>query len=340
MAALKAYISGVAGLALSDAEKALFRVAPPAGLIIFARNCDSRAQISALVADFKSAVGTDDVLILVDQEGGRVQRLRPPLASLLPPAAAFLAEAGGDTQRARGLAYISARLTAAELKSVGIDTDCAPVLDVPVAGAHDIIGNRAYARDPATVIEIAAGFAEGLMAGGVLPVIKHIPGHGRAAADSHLELPVVATPRADLELTDFVPFRALRHLPAAMTAHVLYAAIDAHAPASTSPLVTEMIIRGHIGFDGLLMSDDLGMKALTGDFGARAQAVLAAGSDLALHCSSNLAEIEAVASAVPVLSGRGEARFAAALAVARRSPTRFDLDAARDSVAAMVARGA
>lgn len=339
MPALKAYIAGVAGFRLTEQEARLFREAPPAGLILFARNCDSRDQIARLICEFKDAIGSDGVLVLVDQEGGRVQRLRPPLASLLPPAASYLAEAEQDVGRARALAFLVARVAAAELRSIGIDTDCAPVLDVPVAGAHDIIGNRAFGRDPATVIEIAGGFADGLMAGGILPVIKHIPGHGRAGADSHLELPLVTTPRFELERADFAPFRALRHMPAAMTAHVLYRDLDAAAPASISAEITESIIRGHIGFDGLLMSDDLGMKALTGDFAGRARAVLAAGSDLALHCSGEFAEIEAVAGAVPMLAGRARARFEAALGVARAVPAPFDVEAGRDKVSAMVARG-
>ncbi len=321
----RAFITGVAGTDLTAEERRFLAQTRPAGLILFARNCASRAQIRALVADVKSTVGHDRLLVLIDQEGGRVQRLRPPLARLLPAAAAFMASTNGDLKAASRAAFQVARLTAEDLAGFDIDTSCAPVLDVPVAGAHDIIGNRAYGRDCATVIALGRAVAEGLMAGGILPVMKHIPGHGRASADSHFELPSVATSRADLVGSDFAPFKALADLPAAMTAHVRYTALDASAPASTSLLVTRDIMRGHIGFDGLLMSDDVSMQALTGSCTERTQQVIAAGSDLALHCNGDLGEMREVAAASPVLGGRALERFARALAVARAPRQSFDI---------------
>jgi beta-N-acetylhexosaminidase len=224
------------------------------------------------------------------------------------------------------------------LREFAIDTDCAPVVDLPVQGSHDIIGNRAFGVDAETVITLGRAFAEGLMAGGILPVFKHIPGHGRATADSHLALPVVSATRAELEATDFVPFRALADLPAAMTAHVVFQALDASAPASTSRLVTTEIIRGHCGFDGLLMSDDLGMRALSGPFSERTRAVIEAGTDLALHCSGNLDEMIAVAEAAPRLEGPSLARFERAVAVIEQRPQPFDAEAAGAILASLVAR--
>lgn len=317
-----AFISGVAGETLSPAEAAFLRSAPPAGLILFARNCTGHEQIRRLVADVREAAGAgDDFLVLIDQEGGRVQRLRPPLGRALPPANAYAQLYAEDPALAREAAFLAARLLADDLKALGINTDCAPVLDVPIPGAHDIIGDRAYGSEPRQVAALGRAVAEGFMAGGVLPVVKHIPGHGRATKDSHHELPVVTEPHAVLSATDFAPFKALADMPAAMTAHVVFTAIDEAQPASTSRRVTRDVIREEIGFDGLLMSDDLSMKALTGTLGARAKAVLAAGSDLALHCNGVLSEMEEVAAAVPVLAGDALRRFRAALAVlARREP--------------------
>jgi beta-N-acetylhexosaminidase len=333
----RAFITGIAGVELAPAEREFISTFAPAGLILFARNIQSREQVRALVAAFKVAAKTERVLVLVDQEGGRVQRLKPPVASLLPPAAAYAAHFQGDREAAARAAWSVARLLAEELRALAINTDCAPVADLPVAGAHDIIGNRAFGRDAETVIGLARAFAEGLMAGGVLPVFKHLPGHGRAMADSHLELPVVATLRAELERTDFVPFKALADLPAAMTAHVVFRDLDPNAPASTSSHVTREIIRGHCGFDGLLMSDDLGMRALSGSFSERTRAVLAAGTDLALHCSGNPDEMAEVAEATPRVAGRALERFEAALAVTERRIEPFDEAAARKTLASLVA---
>ena len=311
----KALITGVAGLVLTGEEQAFLHDARPCGLILFARNCASHDQIRALVASFKAAVGSDDVLVLIDQEGGRVQRLRPPLGRALPPAASYADLYSVSPEAAVRAARSAARLVAHDLRTLGINTNCAPVLDVPVAGAHDIIGNRAYGADAGQIASLGRAVAEGYMAGGVLPVIKHIPGHGRALADSHLDLPVVTASHAELSATDFAPFKLLAHLPAAMTAHVVFAALDGEQPASTSAKVTSCIIRGEIGFEGLLMSDDLSMKALTGAMTSRAEAVMAAGSDVALHCNGDLSEMRAAALGVPVLKGHALRRFNAALAI-------------------------
>ena len=322
-----ALITGVAGVALAPREAAFLKEARPAGLILFARNLQSYAQIRALIDAVRDVVGSDELLVLIDQEGGRVQRLRPPLGRKLPPAAAFGRTFKRDPAGAAAAAFAVARLLAKDLKALGINTNCAPVVDLPVPGSHEIIGDRAYGSAPAQVTALAKAVAEGLIAGGVLPVVKHIPGHGRATADSHLALPVVTESRAELSATDFAPFKALAHMPAAMTAHVVFLSIDPSAPASTSAIVTREIIRGEIGFDGLLMSDDLSMKALSGDMRARAQRVIAAGSDVALHCNGELSEMQAAAAGVPALSGRAQERFAAALAVTARSQP-FDSAAA------------
>jgi beta-N-acetylhexosaminidase len=321
---LSAFIAGLAGTQLEAREAALLREARPCGVILFARNIESPEQVRRLTADVRTAIGADDLLVLIDQEGGRVQRLKPPHWRALPPAAAYGRLYQRDSDEALRSARLAARLTAADLLAVGINTDCAPVLDVPVPGSHDVIGDRAYGTSPDQVVALGRAVAEGFMAGGVLPVIKHIPGHGRATKDSHLDLPVVTASRSDLEAYDFAPFRALAGMPAAMTAHVVFTAIDADAPASTSARVTADIIRSAIGFDGLLMSDDLGMRALTGTITERAQAVLAAGSDVALLCSGDLAETESVAGVVPLLRGDGQARFVNACAVFRQQDT-FDV---------------
>lgn len=332
----KAFITGLSGTQLSVAEADFLAAERPCGLILFTRNCESHEQMRALVAAAKRAIGERDVLVLIDQEGGRVQRLRPPLGRALPPAANYAVLYGRDPAAACRAARNAAQLVAQDLAQLGINTNCAPVLDVPVAGSHDIIGDRAYGSTPEQVAEIGASVAQGFLAQGMLPVIKHIPGHGRATKDSHLDLPVVTTARAELSDTDFKAFRLLADLPAAMTAHVVFTDIDAAHPASTSPRVTQDVIRGEIGFDGLLMSDDLSMKALTGSFAERAQAVIAAGSDVALHCNGNLAEMQAVAAAVPTLAGRALTRFQAAVAVTQRRE-RFDVAAAEADLSLVLA---
>lgn len=337
MARRAALITGLSGLELTPAEQRFLAETRPAGLILFARNIASHTQIRRLVDDARTAVGSEDTLVLIDQEGGRVQRLRPPLGRALPPAAAYGALYHDDPQAGTEAAYLAARLLADDLAALGIDTDCAPVLDLPVAGAHDIIGDRAYGEEIAQVVALGRAVAEGLMAGGVVPVIKHIPGHGRAMADSHLSLPVVDAPAGVLAVTDFATFRALADMPAAMTAHVVFSAIDPDAPASTSARVTREIIRGDIGFGGLLMSDDLGMKALTGPMRARAEAVIAAGSDVALHCSGELAEMSEAAAGVPVLDGVALQRFERVLAVRSRT-AEYDRDMAVAAVNDVLAR--
>jgi len=313
-----ALIIGFAGEALRAEERSLLSASRPAGIILFARNCASKAQVRRLVEDARSAIGEDHLLVLIDQEGGRVRRLKPPEWRDLPAAAAFGRLHANDPSLALARARLVARLTAAELGEIGINANCAPVLDVPQSGAHQIIGDRAYGDDAATVAALGRAVAEGLLAGGVVPVIKHVPGHGRARADSHVELPVVDARLSELEGSDFVPFRALRDLPAAMTAHVVYSAIDPEAPASTSPRVTADVIRGTIGFDGLLMSDDICMAALSGSARARAEAVIRAGSDIALHCNGELAEAESAAAGVPALAEVPLQRYLRAIAALER----------------------
>jgi beta-N-acetylhexosaminidase len=310
-----ALITGLEGSALTEAEKAFLREARPCGLILFARNCLSPDQVRKLVDESKDAIASGDLLVLVDQEGGRVRRLRPPQWQDLPAAGAFAARYGQDAEDAMRAAWLAARRTAGELVSCGINTNCAPVLDLAVPGAHAIIGDRAYGASPEQVARLGRAVAEGYLAGGVLPVIKHIPGHGRALADSHFELPVVSASRDELSRTDFAPFRALSDMPAAMTAHVVYAAVDPDLPASISPRVVGDVIRGEIGFGGFLMSDDLSMEALKGPIRARAEAVIAAGSDAALHCNGCLAEMEAVAAGAPPLSGESLRRFERCLSI-------------------------
>ena len=314
---LSAFITGLAGPQLSAREAAVLREARPCGVILFARNAVDPDQLRRLTDAASAAVG-EEILVLIDQEGGRVQRLKPPHWRTLPAAAAYAAGYGGDLQRAARAACAAARLTAADLCAVGINTNCAPLLDVPAPGSHGVIGDRAYADRAEDVAELGAAVAEGLMDGGVLPVIKHIPGHGRAMADSHFDLPVVRATQEELEASDFVPFRRLAKLPAAMTAHVVFTAYDADAPASISRRVTEDVVRGSIGFDGLLMSDDLAMKALAGGVAARAAAVFAAGSDVVLACNGGLQETESVAAVAPPLAGRALARFERARAVFRQ----------------------
>jgi len=314
---LSAFIMGLAGTELAPDEAALLRQARPCGVILFARNAANPEQLRRLTDAAQAAVG-EEILVLIDQEGGRVQRLRPPHWRALPAPAAYGKAYGGDVQKAAHAARSAARLTAAELRAVGINTNCAPLLDVPGPGCHGVIGDRAYAAAPEHVAKLGAAVAEGLMAGGVLPVMKHLPGHGRAAADSHFDLPVVTATREQLEGSDFLPFRALSGLPAAMTAHVVFTAYDNDAPASISRRVTQEAIRGAIGFDGLLMSDDLAMKALSGSAAERAAGVLKAGSDLVLACNGGLAESESVALVAPTLQGAALARYERARAVLRQ----------------------
>ena len=332
----RAVVFGCAGLEVTPDEAAFFRAADPLGFILFRRNCDSRDQMRRLVDDLRASVGRPDAPVLIDQEGGRVARMRPPHWPAHPPMGVIGALAGRDADAGREAAWINGRLLAHMLAEVGITVDCAPVCDVPVEGAHDIIGDRAFSRDPGVVIALARATADGLLAGGVLPVIKHIPGHGRAFADSHAELPVVEADRASLEATDFAPFRALADLPLAMVAHVVLKEIDPTAPASTSPIVVREVVRGtSIGFGGLLFSDDLSMNALQGDPRARAEAVLAAGMDVVLHCNGDLDEMRGLIGAVPVLSGAASERWARAEAM-RHAPEPADIAALTNRLAELL----
>lgn len=309
----KAVIFGAAGTVLSDAERDFFREQNPWGFILFARNIAEPEQIRALVADMRSCTTRADTPVFIDQEGGRVQRLRPPLAPNYPPAADIGALYARDAHAGLRAAWLQARLHALDLARYDITADCLPVLDVPTEGAHDVIGNRAYGRSPESVAALGRAVVEGLLAGGVLPVMKHVPGHGRAGADTHLELPTVPAPLEELRDRDFRPFRSLRDIGMAMTAHVIYSAIDPSGPATTSPIVIRDIIRGEIGFDGLLMSDDVSMKALSGDFTTRAAAILEAGCDIVLHCNGVMDEMVAVAEGIGPLSGKSLERAGSAL---------------------------
>jgi beta-N-acetylhexosaminidase len=334
MAGPGAFISGCGGLALSDAERGFFRAARPWGLILFKRNVESPAQVAALTADFRAAVQDDAAPVFVDQEGGRVQRLGPPHWRKYPAAARLGALYATDPVGAARAARLIARLMADDLAALGIDADCLPVLDVPQEGAHDVIGDRAYAREPGIVALLGRAVMQGMLEGGVLPVIKHIPGHGRARADSHLSLPVVDTPLAELRVTDFLPFAALADAPMAMTAHVVYTGLDAENPATLSAKAIGMI-RQEIGFDGLLMSDDVSMKALSGPLPEITARALKAGCDAVLHCNGNMAEMEQVAGAAGVLSGPCARRAARALAM-RRNPDFFERDQALAALSAIL----
>ncbi len=336
----RAFICGCAGLTLSDDERAFIARYSPWGFILFKRNIDNKDQVFALTSQFREIVGRPDAPVLIDQEGGRVQRMGPPHWPKYPAASLINRAVGLSDVQKVALARLSARRMAEDLRLVGVNVDCLPVLDVPAPDGHGVIGDRAYADDPATVARLGRAVADGVMAGGVLPVIKHIPGHGRARADSHLELPVVETDLKTLETVDFAPFRALADLPLAMSAHVVYTAIDPERPATTSAKVVRDIIRGHIGFDGLLMSDDLSMKALGGSFGERTEAAFAAGLDMALHCNGDLREGVPVAEASPVLDGKRLVRAERALSLLRRPVEPIDpVDALRqiDSLLAMTA---
>ncbi len=296
-------IYGCAGLSLSAEEKSFFREAMPWGFILFARNISDAAQVSGLVESLREILGDAKAPVLIDQEGGRVMRLKPPNWKARPAMARFGALHATSPETAREACYLNARLIANDLARLGINVDCLPMLDVPAEGADAVIGDRALGRDPATIIDLAREVIDGLMEGGVLPVMKHIPGHGRATADSHLELPRVAASREELSAHDFVPFRSLAHCPMAMTAHVVYEAIDPARPGTISPRVVKEAIRGEIGFEGLLLSDDLSMNALSGTLAARTRAALFADCDIALHCNGKLEEMREVAGEAKALDG-------------------------------------
>ena len=314
-----AAIFGCLGPVLSSEEKAFFRDADPFGFILFARNVETPEQVRALTHDLRDAVGRD-APVLVDQEGGRVQRLRAPYWREWEPPLDTVAKAR-DPARAM---WVRSRLIAHELRGVGIDANCAPCADIAGDSTHPFLKNRCYGTDPATVTLISRAVADGHLAGGVLPVIKHLPGHGRANADTHHDLPTVSASREDLARTDFAPFAALRDLPMAMTAHIIFAAYDS-LPATQSPAMIAAI-RKEIGFDGLLMTDDLNMQALQGTLAQRTSASMAAGCDIALHCKGVMEEMLAVAGACGAQTQETVARAKSALAQ-RRVPDPVDIDA-------------
>lgn len=308
----RAFICGCSGLRLTAAEKSFFADARPWGLILFGRNVEDPAQVSALVDDFRQIVGWP-APVLIDQEGGRVQRLKPPHWRCFPPPARIGALYRRDAAAGLEAARLAARLIGSDLIRLGINVDCAPLLDLSFPETHEVIGDRAFGGNPQDVAALGRAACEGFMERGVLPVIKHIPGHGRACADSHLELPVVDTDAATLHASDFEPFRQLADMPLAMTAHIVFTALDAERPATLSAGIIEQVIRREIGFDGLLMSDDVSMKALSGTIGERCQGLFAAGCDLALHCNGDAAEMAEVADAAPLLDGRALERAQRAL---------------------------
>ena len=330
-----AFITGVSGTEITPQERAFLREALPWGLIVFKRNVDTPAQLRRLVEEFRSAVGRQ-APVLVDQEGGRVQRLGPPHWPAYPAGAVYRTLYENDAATGLAAARLGARLIAHDLKEVGIDVDCLPLADVPMTGADPVIGDRAYGDTPEQVAALAGAVAAGLLEGGVLPVLKHLPGHGRATADSHHRLPVVDADRATLEATDFAAFRPLADLPLGMTAHVVFSAYDPLAPATTSVTMVAQVIRDSIGFGGLLMSDDVSMGALSGSLAERTRAALAAGCDLVLHCNGKLDEMQAVAAEAPPLAGAAAARAEAALAQ-RHEPRALDVAEARKTFAALLA---
>lgn len=329
-------IYGCGGPTLSADERDFFRDVRPWGFILFGRNVQTPDQVRSLVRALRETVGDASAPVLIDQEGGRVARLKPPHWHARLPAARFGDLHTQNPEAAREATYLNARLIAHDLTGLGINVDCLPVLDVPVAGAHDIIGDRAFAHDPATVIDLGRAQIEGLIEGGVLPVMKHIPGHGRAGADSHLSLPRVDAEAEELSASDFVTFRSLDLCPIAMTAHVVYDSIDPQRPATTSPKVIRDVIRGEIGFDGLLLSDDLSMQALDGPLDVRARAALFAGCDLVLHCNGKMDEMKLVASETKILEGPSLKRAEAALAHLIQ-PDVFDPSAAEARLAQLLA---
>ena len=333
----RAVIFGCAGPELSDRERRFFADADPLGFILFQRNCVEPVQVRRLIAALRESVGRADAPVLIDQEGGRVMRLKPPHWRAAPAQARFAELAERDANGAREAAYLNARLLAAELAELGITVDCAPVLDLRLPGAHEIIGDRALGAEPGRVVELGRAVAQGLLDGGILPVIKHIPGHGRAAVDSHVDLPVVDVPRDVLERTDFEPFRRLAAMPWGMTAHVVYRAIDPDLPASLSARVIEEVIRGSIGFAGFLVSDDVTMKALRGDVGSLLRAAVQAGCDAALHCNGDIREMERVARETPRLAAAAIERLARASAALPKQRPALNLSAALGRIETLLA---
>ena len=335
---MQAAIYGLAGMELSAEEAGFFRDSQPAGYILFKRNIESREQLRQLTDALRDLEGHDEVPILIDQEGGRVARMRPPEWQAFPPGEAFDQLYQLAPSSAIEAARVNARALGLMLNEVGINVDCLPMLDVRQPGANDIVGDRALGSDPMQVASLGKAILDGLKSAGVLGVIKHIPGHGRAMADSHLELPIVNADEDELSI-DIEPFERLRDAAMGMTSHLLYTQWDAERPASQSPIVIHDIIRHRIGFDGFLMSDDIGMEALGGDHGQRAAACVAAGCDVALHCDGKMENMLLVANAVPALSAEGEARLARAMAMRFTPDDEMDFAEAvakRDALLALV----
>jgi beta-N-acetylhexosaminidase len=333
----RAFITGISGLTLTADERGFMRAERPWGFILFKRNIETPVQVTALVEELRESVDAPDAPVLIDQEGGRVQRFGPPHWPVYPPGAVFGALYDVDRKLGLTAARLSARLIAADLIELGVTVDCLPLADLPIAGADAVIGNRAYGNEAGKVAAIARAVTEGLEQGGVLPVLKHIPGHGRATADTHFRLPVVDTPLAELERTDFAAFQPLADLPMAMTAHVVFSTLDPTQPATTSATIIEQVIRGSIGFQGLLMSDDVSMNALAGSIAERTRASISAGCDMVLHCNGNLDEMREVAREAPVLSGKALDRAGRALA-SRKTPQPFDRVVARAELDELVDR--
>jgi beta-N-acetylhexosaminidase len=320
----RAFICGLSGTRLSEEERRFLREARPWGLILFKRNTDNPDQVRRLCRDAREALGSEGAPILIDQEGGRVQRFGPPHIRAYPPGSVY-----GEIYRKSPLAgveaaYLGSKLIALDLHALGITVDCLPVLDVPIDGGTNAIGDRALGRETDSVVTLGGAQIDGLIAGGVLPVVKHMPGHGRATVDSHAELPRVDATLAELEMRDFMPFRLLsKRVPLAMTGHILFLDIDDSAPATLSHAVIGNIIRTRIGFDGALMTDDISMGALSGDVRSRAEGAIQAGCDLVLHCNGNMAEMQEIADIAPKLAGDALRRVEAALAF-QRPPEEFD----------------
>ena len=335
---MQAAIYGLEGLELSPDEQGFFRDAKPTGYILFRRNIENREQLKRLTDSLRSLEGHDAVPILIDQEGGRVARMRPPEWPAFPSGEAFDNLYQLAPSSAIEAARVNARALGLMLHEVGVNVDCLPMLDVRQPGATDIVGDRALGSEPMQVAALGRSILDGLASAGVLGVIKHIPGHGRALLDSHLALPVVDAGENELAI-DLEPFERLRDAAMGMTSHLLYTVWDAERPASQSRTVIHDIIRGRIGFDGFLMSDDIGMEALAGDHGQRAAACVAAGCDVALHCDGKMAHMVSVAAAVPALSDEGEARLVRAMAMRSTPDDEMDFAAAvakRDALLALV----
>jgi beta-N-acetylhexosaminidase len=333
----RAFITGISGTALNDAEREFIAAERPWGFILFKRNIADPGQVASLVRELRATLGAPDAPVLIDQEGGRVQRLGPPNWPVYPAGAVFGRLYDLDPALGLSAARLSARLIADDLSKLGVTVDCLPLADVPVSGADAVIGDRAYGTEPAKVAAIARAVTDGLMEGGILPVLKHIPGHGRATADTHFRLPTVDADQNELKATDFAAFQPLSDLPMAMTAHVVFSAFDPAHPATTSATMIERVIRGLIGFQGLLMSDDVSMNALAGSIAERTHAIFVAGCDIVLHCNGKLDEMRDVARQTPDLSGEALQRANAALA-SRKAPLAFDRVAGRAELDALMDR--